>query len=96
MNDDRNISTLEAFVTFSDPTWCTVVLVGGEYVYQWEAVMQKVDEIGDELERIPKAVITFLKDEKPPENIYSSDNRTTFSPTLVNHSYFVLLIFDSF
>ena len=74
---------IRSFVSFSDPTGCTVVVVGGEYIHRLDEVMKNVDEIGDEMDRIPEAVFVFLNDEKYPENIFSTDNRHVSSPTMV-------------
>ena len=67
--------TSRSFVSFSDPTGCTVVVVGGEYIHRLDEVMKNVDEIGDEMDRIPEAVFVFLNDEKYPENLFSSQYR---------------------
>ena len=80
----RNLNfILRSFVSFSDPTGCTVVVVGGEYIHRLDEVMKNVDEIGDEIRRLPEAVFLFLNDEKYPENIFSTDNRHVSSPTMV-------------
>ena len=81
----RNLNIISrSFVSFSDPTGCTVVVVGGEYIHRLDEVMKNVDEIVDEMnERIPEAVFVFLNDEKYPENIFSTDNRHVSSPTMV-------------
>ena len=70
-------------MSFSDPTGCTVVVVGGEYIHRLDEVMKNVDKIGDEIDRIPEPVFVFLNDEKYPENIFSTDNRHVSSPTMV-------------
>ena len=70
-------------MSFSDPTGCTVVVVGGEYIHRLDEVVKNVDKIGDEMDRIPEAVFVFLNDEKYPKNIFSKDNRTVSSPTMV-------------
>ena len=70
-------------MSFSDPTGCTVVVVGGEYIHRLDEVMKNVDEIGEEMKRIPEAVFVFLNDEKYPQNIFSTDNRHVSSPTMV-------------
>jgi len=59
-----------------------VVVVEGDFIYKMDEVMKRVDEIGDDFGRIPEAVFVFLP-EKYPENIFSTDNRDTLSPTMV-------------
>ena len=77
--------SLDFFLTFSDPTWCTVVVVGGQFINMLESVMEKLKEIGrHEHLRIPEAVFVFLDDEKYPENIFSTESRSKYSPTMVS------------
>ena len=78
---------IRSFVSFSDPTGCTVVVVGGEYIHRLDEVMKNVDEISGEMFRIPEAVFVFLNDEKYPENIFSTDNRHVSSPTMVKSNH---------
>ena len=83
-------------MTFSDPTGCTVVVVGGEHINKFEDVMESVDKIGDEMSRLPEAVFVFLNDDKYPENIFSKDNRHVSSPTMVKRILPLLIEFLSF
>ena len=78
-------------MAFEDPVWCFVVVVEGNFIYRMDEVMMRVDniadsdpddDIGDYFGRIPEAVFVFLP-EKYPENIFSTDNRNTLSPTMV-------------
>ena len=50
---------LRSFMTFQDPTMCTVVVVGGDYIKKIENVTRKVEEIGDTMDRVPEAVFIF-------------------------------------
>ena len=69
-----------------------MVVVEGYYIDKMDEVMKKVDtisdchscdkDLGDYFGRIPEAVFVFLP-EKYPENIFSSANRNTLSPTMV-------------
>ena len=67
------------------------MVVEGDFIYRMDEVMMRVDniadsdlddDIGDYFGRIPEAVFVFLP-EKYPENIFSTDNRNTLSPTMV-------------
>ena len=49
-----------AFVSLTDPTQCTLVLVGEEYSTQMAAVSSRVDQIADQMGRVPVAVFFFL------------------------------------
>ena len=76
-------------MSFEDPVWCFVVVVEVDYIYKLEEVMYRVDndfgrerDIGTYFGKTPEAVFVFLP-EKYPENIFSTDNRTTLSPTMV-------------
>ena len=68
---------------FEDPTWCTVVLVGGPYVNRMVDVMQFVENIKYETKMIPQAVLVYLT-ENHPENIFSEGTRDKDSPTVVS------------
>ena len=67
-----------------------MVVVEGDFIYKMDEVMRRVDniadsdskDIGDYFGRIPEAVFVFLP-EKYPENIFSTDNRNSLSPTMV-------------
>ena len=70
-------------MSFNDPTGCTVVVVGGEYINKFQAVMKELNRIGDQMKRIPEAVFVFL-DGTYPEDIFSIELRHKHSPTTVN------------
>ena len=69
-----------------------MVVVEGDFIYRMDEVMMRVDniadirdtydDIGDYFGKIPEAVFVFLP-EKYPENIFSTDNRNSLSPTMV-------------
>ena len=76
-------------MSFEDPLSCFVVVVGGEYICMMDAVLRRVDMIGDLLGfRIPETVFVFLP-EKYPMTVYSKDNRHTLSPTMVKRVSFL-------
>ena len=84
LKKDYSLNTLlKSFMNFEDPTFCTVVVVGGEYINKIDAVMDKLAVTGgDELKRLPEAVFLFLP-ETYPDNIFSKDKRHRLSPTMV-------------
>ena len=59
INQELNIIFSRPFATFEEPTWCSVVVVGGEYTHRVEAVVRKVDKIGDLFGRAPEAMVVF-------------------------------------
>ena len=76
-------------MTFEDPLECFVVVIGGEYICRMDAVMRRVDTIGDRFGyRIPETVFVFLP-EKYPMTVYGKDNRHTLSPTMVKRVSFL-------
>ena len=86
LNTDLKISILKPFATFTDPTWCSVVVVGGEYVNMLDAVIKRVEQImiDIELHMVPEAIFVFLKEEKYPETIFRIESRDTRAPPVVN------------
>ena len=67
-----------------------MVVVGGEHINMFGDVMKTVDEISDDMSRLPESVFVFLNDEKYTENIFSKDNRHVSSPTLVKGIHYWL------
>ena len=66
-------SLLNSFMNFEDPTYCTVVVVGGEFINKIDAVMDKLAVIGrDDLKRLPLAVFLFLP-ETYPDSVFRKD-----------------------
>ena len=65
------------------------MVVGGENIHKMEAVMRRVNDIGDLLGgRITETVFVFLP-EKYPMTVYGKDNRHTLSPTMVKRVSFL-------
>ena len=48
------------FVTFEDPVKCLVSVVEGEFIRRMQEVMWKLDDIGEQFGRSPRAVFVFL------------------------------------
>ena len=92
LKKDYSLNTLlKSFMNFEDPTFCTAVLVGGEFINKIDAVMDKLAVIGeDELKRLPEAVFLFLP-ETYPYNVFSKDERHRLSPTMVNIIVYICL-----
>ena len=94
MNLKKNYSLntmVNSFMNFEDPTYCTVVVVGGEFINKIDAVMDKLSVTGaDELKRLPEAVFLFLP-ETYPYNVFSKDERHRLSPTMVNIIVYICL-----
>ena len=94
MNLKKNYSLntmVNSFMNFEDPTYCTVVVVGGEFINKIDAVMDKLSVTGaDELKRLPEAVFLFLP-ETYPDNVFSKDKRHRLSPTMVNLIVYICL-----
>ena len=84
LKKDYSLNTyVKSFMNFEDPTYCTVIVVGGEFINKIDAVMDKLSVTGaDELKRLPEAVFLFLP-ETYPDNIFSKDKRHRPSPTMV-------------
>ena len=84
LKKDYSLNTMvNSSMNFEDPTYCTVVVVGGEFIKEIDAVMEKLAVIKkDELKRVPEAVFLFLP-ETYPDNIFSKDKRHRLSPTMV-------------
>ena len=88
--DKFNDIIFRSFNTFEDPVGGFVVVVEGDYIYNMDEIMERVDniadsgsrDIGDYFGRIPEAVFVFLP-EKYPENIFSNISRNGLSPTMV-------------
>ena len=75
---------MNSSVNVEDPTFCSAIVVGGEFINKIDAVMDKLAVIGrDELKRLPEAVFLFLP-ETYPDSIFSKDKRHRLSPTMVN------------
>ena len=85
LKKDYSLYTLvKSFMNFEDPTYCTAVVVGGEFINKIDAVMDKLAVYGrDELKRLPEAVFLFLP-ETYPDSILSKEKRHRLSPTMVN------------
>ena len=85
LKKDYSLYTLlKSFMNFEDPTYCTAVVVGGEFINKIDAVMDKLAGIGLEgLKRLPEAVFLFLP-ETYPDSIFSKDKRHRMSPMMVN------------
>ena len=65
------------------------MVVGGEYIHKMDAVIRRVNDIGDHLGfRITETVFVFLP-EKYPMTVYGKDNRHTLSPTMVKRVSFL-------
>ena len=92
LKKDYSLNTVvNLFMNFEDPTYCTVVVVGGEYINKIDAVMDKLAVIGrDELKRLPEAVFLFLP-ETYPDNVLSKDKRHRLSPMMVNIIVYICL-----
>ena len=81
MNTDMEIfKLLKPFVFFpiasypTDPTWCIMVVVGGDHISKLDEVRKKVEEIPDTM--TPEVMFVFLNDKKYPESIF----RMEYSP----------------
>ena len=85
LKKDYSLNTVvKSSMTVEDPTFCSVIVVGGEFINKIDAVMDKLSVTGkDELKRLPEAVFLFLP-ETYPENVFSKDKRHRLSPTMVN------------
>ena len=84
-------SMVNSSMNFEDPTYCTAIVVGGEYINKIDAVMDKLSVTGaDELKRLPEAVFLFLP-ETYPYNVFSKDERHRLSPTMVNIIVYICL-----
>ena len=87
LKKDYSLYTLvKSFMNFEDPTYCTAVVVGGEFINKIDAVMDKLAGMInwlDELTRLPEAVFLFLP-ETYPDSIFSKDKRNRMSPMMVN------------
>ena len=92
LKKDYSLNTyVKSFMNFEDPTYCTAVVVGGEFINKIDAVMDKLAVLGrDELKRLPEAVFLFLPDTYP-DNIFSKDKRHRLSPTMVNIIVYICL-----
>ena len=92
LKKDYSLNTIvNSFMNFEDPTFCTVVVVGGEYINKIDAVMDKLAVIKkDELKRLPEAVFLFIP-ETYPDNVFSKENRHRLSPTMVNIVVYICL-----
>ena len=75
---------MNSSMNVEDPTFCTVVVVGGEFINKIDAVMEKFAGIKkDDVKRVPEAVFLFLP-ETYPDNVFSKEKRHRLSPTMVN------------
>ena len=85
LKKDYSLNTMvNSSMNVEDPTYCTVVVVGGEFINKIDAVMDKLAVYGrDELKRLPEAVFLFLP-ETYPDNVFSKEKRHRLSPTMVN------------
>ena len=92
LKKDYSLNTMvNSSMNFEDPTYCTVVVVGGEFINKIDAVMDKLAVIGrDELKRLPEAVFLFLP-ETYPDNVFSKEKRHRLSPTMVNIIVYICL-----
>ena len=82
---------MNSTMTVDDPTFCSAIVVGGEFINKIDAVMDKLAVIGrDELKRLPEAVFLFLP-ETYPDNVFSKDKRHRLSPMMVNIIVYICL-----
>ena len=82
---------MNSTMTVEDPTFCSAIVVGGEFINKIDAIMDKLAVIGrDELKRLPEAVFLFLP-ETYPDNIFSKDKRHRLSPTMVKIIVYICL-----
>ena len=72
------------FVSFTDPTEETIVVVGGKYLAQLDMVLDTVDAIRQKTERFVSAVF-LLTDDKFDVDLSKMNvsTRDVFSPALV-------------
>ena len=71
-------------MSFTDPTEETIVVVGGKYLAQLDMVLDTVDSIVNDTQRVPSAVF-LLTDDKFDVDLLKVDVtlRDVFSPALV-------------
>ena len=72
------------FVSFTDPTEETIVVVGGKYLAQLDLVSDTVDSIRQETERVPSAVFLLTDDKFDVDLLKVNVSlRDVYSPALV-------------
>ena len=72
------------FVSFTDPTEETIVVVGGKYLAQLDLVLDTVDSIRRETERVPSAVFLLADDKFDVDLLKVNVSlRDVYSPALV-------------
>ena len=84
-------------MSFSDPTEETIVVVGGKYLAQLDLVLDTVDSIRRETERVPSAVFLLADDKFDVDLLKVNVSlRDVYSPALVrlqqNRWSFIILI----
>ena len=81
-------------MSFTDPTQETLVVVGGEDLAQLDLVLDTVDSIRRETERIPSAVFLLTDDKFDVDLLKVNVSlRDVFSPALVRSLQKILLFF---
>ena len=97
LKKDYSLNTMvNSSMNFEDPTHCTAVVVGGEFISKIDAVMDKLAVTGwDELKRLPEAVFLFLP-ETYPDSIFSKEKRHRLSPTMVNIIVYIFIYMFEF
>ena len=72
-----------AFVSFTDPVSCSLVLVGGQYSSNLAPVLQLLDRITEQTDRVITAVF-ILSDQEAEMEYNETDIRNPSSPLLVS------------
>ena len=62
------------------------MVVGEKYLDRLDAVMEKIEKIGYDMDRIVEGVFLFLG-EKYPESIFNKTRRNHYSPAMVSLHY---------
>ena len=71
-------------MSFTDPTEETIVVVGGKYLAQLDLVLDTVDSIRQETERVPSAVFLLADDKFDVDLLKVNVSlRDVYSPALV-------------
>ena len=72
------------FVSFTDPTEETIVVVGGKYLAQLDMVLDTVDSIVNDTQRVPSAVFLLTDDKFDVDLLKVNVSlRDVYSPALV-------------
>ena len=66
----------------NSPNSCSVVIVGGSDIHELQAVLNLVDTLGDDMQKLPYAIF-LLVDKASELNI----TRHVMSPPLVSHFF---------